>query len=75
MRRTTTCRSMLRAAWISFALTGAFVVPLVTAPIARAESAPACFGKAATVVGTASDDRLDGTEGDDVIVGLGGRTS
>src|SRR5687768_13020060 len=32
-----------------------------------------CFGKAATMIGTAGDDLIIGTSGDDVIVGLDGR--
>lgn len=41
-------------------------------PALPAEAAPRCFGKAATVAGTARNDRLRGTKGNDVIVGLGG---
>jgi Ca2+-binding RTX toxin-like protein len=33
---------------------------------------PRCFGKRATIVGTAKADRMRGTKGRDVIVGLGG---
>lgn len=36
-----------------------------------AYAAPRCFGKAATIVGTAHRDKLNGTSGRDVIVGLG----
>lgn len=36
-------------------------------------SAPKCFGKTATIVGTARSERLVGTPGRDIIVGFGGR--
>ena len=46
-------------------------VPL-TAWAADDESSTACFGQAATIVGTEGDDVLKGTDGADVISGLGG---
>lgn len=43
---------------------------------ARARLAkPQCFGRNATIVGTAGDDFLEGTPGNDVITGRGGRDS
>ena len=57
-----TTRVLLAAALIS---TGLAANP--------ASAAPTCFGKTATIVGSAGDDRLMGTAGDDVIVSLGGR--
>jgi Ca2+-binding RTX toxin-like protein len=42
-------------------------------PLAGAAEDPLmCFGKPATIIGTAGDDTLTGTPGDDVIVGLEG---
>lgn len=56
-----------------------FVVSMVAAllvPISGAFSQtpppPECNGLPATIIGTAGDDNLSGTAGDDVIVGLGG---
>lgn len=56
---------------IAFALVSLAVLPPVS--VAHAADAPWCFGKRATVVGTAGDDELLGTRAADVIVGLGGR--
>jgi hypothetical protein len=53
VQRTTACRSTFRAAWVSIALIGTFLPSLLAVPIARAESAPMCFNRTATVVGTA----------------------
>jgi Ca2+-binding RTX toxin-like protein len=43
-------------------------------PVRSAAEAPAvrCDGRAATILGTAGNDRIEGTAGDDVIAGLGG---
>ncbi len=40
--------------------------------IPAAEAAPTCFGQAATKVGTAGNNTLNGTAGVDVIMGMGG---
>ena len=40
--------------------------------VSRADAVPSCFGKPATVVGTAGNDQLGGTASRDVIVALGG---
>jgi hypothetical protein len=53
---------------IAFAIVG-----MIVTLIPPASAAPSCFGHAATKVGTRRDDRLRGTEGPDVIVGLAGR--
>jgi Ca2+-binding RTX toxin-like protein len=46
---------------------------LVVAPAAQTGSPPKCFGKVATIVGTNGDDpNLNGTNGNDVIVGKRG---
>ncbi|MGZ8567500.1 MAG: calcium-binding protein [Actinomycetota bacterium] len=42
-----------------------------TLPQVASAAAPKCFGKKATIVGTANADTLKGTPKDDVIVGLG----
>jgi Ca2+-binding RTX toxin-like protein len=46
------------------------VIGILAAPASAA--VPRCFGQRATIVGTAGDDRLRGTQGRDVIVGRGG---
>ena len=57
---------------VGLALTASLMAAgLIAAPPAAA--APKCFGKAATIVGTAGPDDLFGTPREDVIVGLGGR--
>ncbi len=43
----------------------------LTLPQVASAAAPRCFGKKATIVGTAKADTLKGTPKDDVIVGLG----
>ena len=57
-------------------LTVGLVLPAVavvaTSGPAPAAGQPECRGHAATIVGTAGDDRLTGTRGADVVVGLGG---
>ena len=40
---------------------------------AASATTPTCFGRQATIVGTAADERIEGTVGADVIVGLGGQ--
>lgn len=52
----------------------AFVFAMLPTTVAHAQEAPTCFGREATIVGTAGDDNLLGeaTEGADVMVGLGG---
>lgn len=52
-------------------LAGLLVFALM--PAAAGETAPACFGVRATIIGTDGPDVLKGTIGPDVIVGLGGR--
>jgi hypothetical protein len=51
---------------IAIAATGLLPVP------ATAQTAPTCFGKTATIVGTEGDDDITGTTGTDVIVALDG---
>lgn len=48
-------------------------VLLIAACSTAAEARPSCFGKKATIVGTAGPDTLRGTKAPDVIVSLGGR--
>ncbi|MGH2693231.1 MAG: calcium-binding protein [Actinomycetota bacterium] len=56
-----------------FALvTGLSVCVLSAGVLPAAQAAPMCFGRAATVVGTAGNDDLEGTARRDVIVGKGG---
>lgn len=52
-------------------LTFVVIAGCLLGPVA-AEAAPRCFGRAATIVGTAGDDEIVGTPGNDVIVGLRG---
>lgn len=47
------------------------VLVLLT-PAGPAGATPTCHGKPATIVGTPGDDWLYGTDGPDVILGLGG---
>ena len=51
---------------IAIAATGLLPMP------ATAQTAPTCFGKAATIVGTEGNDTLSGTTGTDVIAALDG---
>ena len=44
----------------------------LSAQVASAAKPVTCHGQTATIVGTAGKDRLDGTDGPDVIAGLGG---
>jgi hypothetical protein len=53
----------------------ALTVASVVVPVIPADAAPSCFGHAATIVGTAKDDDIQGTAGNDVIVTLGGNDS
>ena len=48
-------------------------IPLVVGLPAASSPTPTCFGRHATIVGTAADERIEGTVGADVIVGLGGQ--
>jgi Ca2+-binding RTX toxin-like protein len=54
------------------ALTAAVVWAAALGPAPASAATPTCFGKKATIEGTAGDDRLKGTVRDDVIVGLRG---
>jgi len=54
------------------ASTIAFVAVILVLPPAANAARPRCFGKRATIVGTAKADVLKGTSGPDVIVGLAG---
>ena len=54
------------------ALLALAVVALAVAATAAGGSAPTCLGREATVVGTAGDDELSGTDTADVVAGLGG---
>jgi len=55
------------------ASTVVLVAVLVAAPVGAHAAAPRCFGKRATIVGTARADVLRGTSRADVIVGLAGK--
>jgi Ca2+-binding RTX toxin-like protein len=54
------------------ALVAAAVSAVALAPLTASAATPTCFGKKATIEGTAGDDRLRGTSEPDVIVGLRG---
>jgi len=49
---------------------GAYAAP--AADPARQPGEPTCYGQQATITGNDRGNRIDGTPGDDVIVGLGG---
>lgn len=53
-------------------VTGLSVCILSVAVLPAAHAGATCFGRAATIIGTAGDDNLDGTPQRDVIVGRGG---
>jgi Ca2+-binding RTX toxin-like protein len=53
-------------------VTGLSVCVLLVAFLPAAHAGASCFGRAATIIGTAGDDDLDGTAQRDVIVGRGG---
>lgn len=62
---------MLRKVLTVGVLVPALGVVIAAAP-APAKAPQTCHGLAATIVGTAGDDRLVGTRGADVVVGMGG---
>jgi hemolysin type calcium-binding protein len=64
-------KTRFRSVSVAGAIAGLIVASVAGIPPAFA-GAPTCWGRPATIVGTAGDDRLVGTRGPDVIVGLGG---
>ena len=54
------------------AVLGCALELVVVAPAAPERASYSCFGKKATIVGTARNDSVTGTRRSDVIVGLGG---
>ena len=58
----------MRRILVAMALTAIGLTPVS----ATAQTAPTCFGKTATIVGTEGDDTITGTTGTDVIVALDG---
>ena len=57
---------------VSVVACGALLGGSVLGSPAAARRKPRCFGKTATIVGSARGDTVSGTPGDDVIVSLGG---
>lgn len=62
----------MRTARITALALLALAAPAVAALPSEAAAPVMCHGRAATIIGTAGDDRLTGTSGADVIAGLGG---
>jgi Ca2+-binding RTX toxin-like protein len=59
----------MRLAVLAVFLLSPVTVLALGSPLQPAEAPPRCFGRVATIVGTAGDDRLEGTRAADVIVG------
>ena len=57
---------------LRFLITALLLLTTGMAPAGADEPTVMCDGKAATMIGTAGDDKLIGDASDDVIVGLGG---